>query len=146
MADGDEHALDRKRTPRAVLLHDEAGERVVAQKLGDGCVQHKLHVRLLRERVGQRLLAAEGIAPVDEIDLRARLAQEHGVLQGAVAAADDGDGEPGIERAVAHGAVIDAAADELLLALNAERTGLRADGEDDGLRLKRRAGGAEDGL
>ena len=140
MPDGDEQALSRKRAALPVLLHNEAGQLLPAQQLRDLGVEHEFHVLALRERLDQLLLAAKFASAVHEPDLAAALAEEQRVLQGAVAAAADGDRLAGVKGAVADRAVAHAAADQLLLALDAERTGARPGREDQRAALKHGAG------
>ena len=83
---------------------------------------------------------------MDEIHLPALLAQEHGVLQGAVAAAVDRHVLPGVEGAVADRAEAHAAADQRLLARQAQHPGPRAGGDDQGAPLEDGPGVADEAL
>jgi len=67
---------------------------------------------------------------VYEVDLLGELGEEHALLDGGVAAADDGDRLVPVQGAVAGGAPADAAADELGLAGDARPPRLHAGGED----------------
>ena len=135
VADGDEQPVDLDFPLLAVLPHDDARQLVRAEKARDRGIQDKLDVALLPQRAHQRLLTAEAVAPVDEIDAARGLGEEHRVLQRAVAAAADGHGQILEERAVAHRAVAHAGADKLLLALHAEHPRLGAGRKDHGASL-----------
>ena len=139
MADRDEQPVYLQLALFSVLPHDDARQLVLADKTRDRGVQDKFDVVLFPQRAHQRLLAAEAVAPVDEIDAARGLGEEHRVLQRAVAAAADGHGQILEERAVAHRAVAHAGADQLLLALHAEHPRLGAGRKDHGASLIVRA-------
>ena len=146
MADRHKEPRDRELAPLTVLLDDDAGELVAAQQLRNGGAEHEFHVFALFKRLDELLLAAEGVAPVDQIDPAAFLAQQQRVLQGAVAAAVDGHVLARVEGPVAHSAEAHAVSDQLRLAFKTEHPGLRADGGDERAALEDRAGVAGDGL
>ena len=77
-------------------------------------------------------VAAEGVAPVDEIDGFADIGEQQRFLQCAVPTADNGGDAVFIKPAVAHGAVGNAVAEKLLLARQTEMAVLCACGEDHG--------------
>ena len=70
---------------------------------------------------------------MDEGDLVGELGEEHRLLDGGVAAADDGDVVVPEEEAVAGGAGRDAVAEQLAPRREAEHQGLGAGGDDDRL-------------
>ena len=76
---------------------------------------------------------AQLVAPVDDVDPRREPREEHGLLDGGVAAADDGDRLVPVQGAVAHGAPRDPAARVLGLARDVELARDGARREDDRL-------------
>ena len=68
VADRDEQAVDLQLALFPVLPHDDPRQLVLAYQARDRGVQDKLDVVFLPQRAHQRLLAAEAVTPVDEID------------------------------------------------------------------------------
>jgi hypothetical protein len=108
---------------------------VLAEDLGGDSVEAHGDLGVGQEAVGHGLAGAQFVAAHKHGDAAAVLGEEHGLLRGGVAAADD------IERLIAedgHGAVADrAGADsvlpELVLAGEVEAAGVGAGSEDDGV-------------
>ena len=130
-AHGDKQSADLQGAHIALLVgHFDALQTLVGVELGDLAVQNKLHIAARLELFGCRFLTAKGVAAVDQVHLFGDIRHIERILQRRVAAADDRHGLAAEKRAVAGGAVGDAPADELFLAVHAERTVLAAGGDD----------------
>ena len=135
LADGNKKAVHAKRrlfAGNGIAQPQRAERAVPGEKSGDLHGREDLDV-LPREE--PRLffgVAAEGIAPVNEIHGFTDIGEQQRLLQRAVPAADNGGDAVFIESAVAHRAVGNAAAEQLLLARQTEMAVLRARGEDHG--------------
>lgn len=102
------------------VFHRQAGQSVLAQISGHYAVQHQLQVGVGGHPAGQGGLAAELVPAVDQQDLFAHAAQVLGALQRGAAAAHHRGGFAAVKRAVAHRAVADAPAGQLLLPRQAQ--------------------------
>ena len=82
------------------------------------------------------LRCPQAVPAVDEVDLFCDAGQGQGIRRGGVAAAHHCHGLAPIGRAVAGGAVVNALANERILAGNAQGAGRRAGGDDHRAALK----------
>jgi hypothetical protein len=135
VADGDEQPGDGQRAllagpgvPGADRL-----ELRVAHRLEDLGVPDELDLRVVEGPLLHDLAGPQGVAAVHEVDLAREAGEEGGLLQRAVAAADDRDVLVAEEEPVAGGAPGDAAAGQLLLTGDAELAVGRAHRQHDGL-------------
>ena len=126
-------------SPVVRVAQPEPGDLVVAEHVGDLAVPGEGDLVVGEGAVGHDLAGAQLVAAVHDGDRVGELGEEGGLLDGGVAAADDGDVLVAEEEAVAGGAPRDAAAGEPLLVLEAELAVARAHREDDRLRLVRGA-------
>ena len=135
-ADLDEDAVDLERARLAGLevAHHELLDDLAAGDLDRLVADERLDARRRAGLVPEPLVAAPRAA-ADHVHLLGDAAHLDGRLEGRAAAADDGDGLVPVERAVAGGAVDDAATGELVLAGDLELALLGAAGDDHGARL-----------
>ncbi|MNY03566.1 hypothetical protein D3C86_1361930 [compost metagenome] len=133
VTDGDEHAVDRLLAGLARLdvLEANGGDLVLAEDLVDHRVPDELDLGVGKGALLHDLAAAQLVATVDQVDLVGHVAEEEGLLEGSVAAADDHDVLAPEEEAVTGGAGGYAAALEALLGGQAEPHGARAGRDDD---------------
>ena len=133
VADRHEQAVDRHRPLLAGVgvAQAETVDLGVAEDLLDGGVGVELDLRVAPGAVDHDPAAPELVAPVEEVDLRREAGQVGRLLEGRVAAADDGDLLVPEEEAVAGGAGGDAAPAQARLALEPEPDGRGAGGDDD---------------
>ncbi len=135
MADGDEHALDVEvpQLARVGVLEGDGFDGLRAVDGLDHRVPGELDLRVAHGAIHHDLGGAQFVATVDDDHLGAEAAEERGLLDGGVTAADHGDGLVAEEGAVAGGAPGHAAAGQALLVGEAELAVAGAHGEDDGL-------------
>ena len=133
MADRDEQAGDRELAGLAGdgVAQRDAAELALAVDLGDLGVPGEADLVVRVGAVGHDLAGAQLVAAVDDRHGAGELGQEGRLLDGGVAAADDGDVLVAEEEAVAGRAPGDAVAGQLLLAGQAELAVGRAHREDD---------------
>ena len=137
MADGNKKTVDGDIAACAVFISDRyAAKLIFTVQSRYRAFQHEFNIILAAERLHELRLTAEGRPAVDEIYLRAGIAQKHRVLQRGVAAAADRDRPVFIKRAVAYRAEANTVSDKLLLPLKPKHSGLRADGDNEGLCLE----------
>ena len=106
------------------------------QQRRDGAVPAEFHIGRIHQRRMVYLGCPQAVPAVDEVDLFCDTGQGQGIRCGGIAAAHHRHGLAPIGRAVAGGAVVNALADECLLAGNAQGTGRRAGGDDHRAALK----------
>src|SRR5581483_10819255 len=109
-------AADRQVPRAAVLLVAQGVDLVVADDLLDVRVEDELDLRVRPRTVDEDRLRAELVPAVDDVNLRRVPGEEVALLDRGVAAAHHRELLALEERPVAHGAVADPAAPELLLA------------------------------
>src|SRR5256885_2302197 len=132
--DEDKQPGDRERARLAgddVLQRDLLDLAVRTLNLGDRRVGDQLDLGVLACRLDQDGLGAKLLPPVDDVDLLGVARQEDTLLQRRVAAPDDRNLLPSEERAIADGALRNAASLELGLARDAELLRLTTRGQDD---------------
>ena len=150
MADGDEDAFDRDAAFRAALdvLDPDLGDPQWVVLALDA-VQHRIpdhfDLGVPKEAFLEDLLGPEGVAPVDEGDLRGVTGEIHRFLDRRVAAADDADRQAAEKEAVAGGAGRHPESLEPLLAFQSQPAGAGAGGDDQGIGGVAVAGIAEQG-
>ena len=106
------------------------------QQRGNGAVPAKFYVGRVHQRLMIDLRCPQAVAAVDEVDLLGNTGQGQGIRRGGIAAAHHRHGLAPIGRAVAGGAVVNAFADERILAGNAQWAGRCAGGDDHRAALK----------
>ena len=137
VADKDKDAVDGQVARRAGLdvAQADGGDAVLTLDAVDDGVPDKVDARVFAGAALEGGPGAELVAAVDDGDTGGESGEKEGLLEGAVAAADDGDVFVAEEPAVAGGAIADAAAGELGLAGDAELAGGGAGGDDEGFGL-----------
>ena len=135
VADGDEEAV---RLEIALLTGDrvleaDAGDRRVAEHLGDDLVQHELDLLVRAGAVDHDRRRPELLTAVHEVDLAREARDEQRLLHRRVAATDDDDDLVAKERGIAGRAVGDAAALQAPLGLEPDLARGRARRDDHGL-------------
>ena len=106
------------------------------QQSGNGAVPAKFYVGRAHQRLMIDLRCPQAVPAVNEVDLLDYAGQGQGIRRGGIAAAHHRHGLAPIGRAVAGGAVVNALANERVLAGNAQGTGRRAGGDDHRAALK----------
>src|SRR5438876_5930321 len=135
-ADEHEDALDLYALGLAVAVDVDPLDVAVPSDLLDLGWRDRLDLVHLQKAVLKDRLGAELIAAVDDVELLGETGQEEALLKGGVASPDDREVGALEERAVADGAVRDAAAVIFLLTDDAELRRLAADGNEHGVRRK----------
>ena len=138
VSDGHENAVHREGAQSAAVLVSDGQARdglheapFLADDFGGDAVPDDLDVRRVEDALLHRLGGAELVAAVHQIDLVAQFGEIGGLLQGGVAATDDGHVLAAEEVAVAGGAGRNAEAAVGLLAFEAQPTCRRTCRYDD---------------
>ena len=121
----DEHAVAGKLTLRAGVdvLQPQPRQAAFVQQSGNGAVPAEFYVGRSHQRLMIDLRCPQAVPAVDEVDLFCNAGQGQGIRRGRVAAAHHRHGPAAIGRAVAGGAVVNAFANERILAGNAQEIG-----------------------
>ena len=138
MADGDEDAFD---LGLGFFASDEIFQQdgahlalLVGEVGGDARVPYRLDLRIGEGAVGHDFRGAELVPPMDEVHFASKAGEEARFFAGAIASADDGDGNAGVEGTIAGGTRGESATDELLFIGQAEVAWGGTGGDDHGAR------------
>ena len=134
IADGDEHPFGGEQAFFAGfdVAHPEAGDHLITLDLGHDRIPQEFDLFILECLLLENRLGAELIAAVDDGHFAGIAGQEQGLLHGGVAAADHDDLAPGVEKAVAGGAIGHPPPGKFLLAGHVQFARRGAAGDDEG--------------